>query len=147
MLAADVDIKVISETLGHSDTRITRDIYQPVLDGDQSTSRTFPRMTPPPQKQEEPETTAESACQHLHKAEPRSARTWPGFRLSTFVKVPQLAVHRRQVALGTALHALCAFRRWYVTGGRPTALATSAALTHHITDKKKDQVIKGLTWA
>ncbi|MFF4605921.1 tyrosine-type recombinase/integrase [Streptomyces sp. NPDC001339] len=32
MLAADVDIKVVSETLGHSDTRITRDIYQSVLD-------------------------------------------------------------------------------------------------------------------
>ncbi|AXG79372.1 site-specific integrase [Streptomyces paludis] len=32
MLAADIDIKVVSETLGHSDTRITRDIYQSVLD-------------------------------------------------------------------------------------------------------------------
>ncbi len=32
MLAAGVDIKVVSETLGHSDTRITRDIYQAVLD-------------------------------------------------------------------------------------------------------------------
>ncbi|MFD4256438.1 tyrosine-type recombinase/integrase [Streptomyces sp. NPDC058534] len=32
MLAAGVDIKVISETLGHSDTRITRDVYQAVLD-------------------------------------------------------------------------------------------------------------------
>jgi integrase len=32
MLAAGVDIKVVSETLGHSDTRITRDIYQTVLD-------------------------------------------------------------------------------------------------------------------
>ncbi|WP_203673449.1 MULTISPECIES: site-specific integrase [unclassified Streptomyces] len=32
MLAAGVDVKVVSETLGHSDTRITRDIYQSVLD-------------------------------------------------------------------------------------------------------------------
>ncbi|KIE28137.1 integrase [Streptomyces sp. MUSC 125] len=32
MLAAGVDIKVVSETLGHSDSRITRDIYQSVLD-------------------------------------------------------------------------------------------------------------------
>lgn len=32
MLSAGVDIKVVSETLGHSDTRITRDIYQSVLD-------------------------------------------------------------------------------------------------------------------
>lgn len=31
MLAADVDIKIVSDTLGHSDTRITRDIYQSVL--------------------------------------------------------------------------------------------------------------------
>ncbi|MFB7177678.1 tyrosine-type recombinase/integrase [Streptomyces sp. NPDC056257] len=32
MLAAGVDIKVVSETLEHSDSRITRDIYQSVLD-------------------------------------------------------------------------------------------------------------------
>ncbi|WP_019062505.1 tyrosine-type recombinase/integrase [Streptomyces prunicolor] len=32
MLAAGADIKVVSETLGHSDTRVTRDIYQSVLD-------------------------------------------------------------------------------------------------------------------
>ncbi|MGW1434711.1 tyrosine-type recombinase/integrase [Streptomyces griseus] len=32
MIAAGVDIKVVSETLGHSDSRITRDIYQSVLD-------------------------------------------------------------------------------------------------------------------
>ncbi|MGD6752958.1 tyrosine-type recombinase/integrase [Streptomyces sp. BH105] len=28
MLAADIDIKIVSDALGHSDTRITRDIYQ-----------------------------------------------------------------------------------------------------------------------
>ncbi|MBT2399392.1 tyrosine-type recombinase/integrase [Streptomyces sp. ISL-100] len=28
MLAADIDVKIVSDTLGHSDTRITRDIYQ-----------------------------------------------------------------------------------------------------------------------
>jgi integrase len=32
MLAAGVDVKVVSETLGHADTQITRDIYQAVLD-------------------------------------------------------------------------------------------------------------------
>ncbi|MFE9237991.1 tyrosine-type recombinase/integrase [Streptomyces sp. NPDC007007] len=74
MLAAGVDIKVVSETLGHSDTRITRDIYQSVLDdlardaaekvvqlvpharrrplaavenGERTTSPRRPRMTPP----------------------------------------------------------------------------------------------------
>lgn len=31
MLAADIDIKIVSDTLGHTDTRITRDIYQSVL--------------------------------------------------------------------------------------------------------------------
>jgi integrase len=31
MLAADIDIDIVSDTLGHSDTRITRDIYQSVL--------------------------------------------------------------------------------------------------------------------
>ncbi|TQE25356.1 site-specific integrase, partial [Streptomyces ipomoeae] len=31
MLAAGIDVKIVSDTLGHSDTRITRDIYQSVL--------------------------------------------------------------------------------------------------------------------
>ncbi|RPK93794.1 site-specific tyrosine recombinase XerC [Streptomyces sp. ADI98-10] len=31
MLAADIDLKIVSDTLGHSDTRITRDVYQSVL--------------------------------------------------------------------------------------------------------------------
>lgn len=31
MLAADIDIKIVSDTLGHRGTRITRDIYQSVL--------------------------------------------------------------------------------------------------------------------
>ncbi|WP_329146934.1 site-specific integrase [Streptomyces niveus] len=31
MLAADIDVKIVSDTLGHSDTRITRDIYQSVF--------------------------------------------------------------------------------------------------------------------
>ncbi|MGW3322524.1 tyrosine-type recombinase/integrase [Streptomyces virginiae] len=31
MLAAGVDVKIVSETLGHSDSRITRDIYQSVM--------------------------------------------------------------------------------------------------------------------
>jgi len=73
MLAAGVDIKVVSETLGHSDTRITRDTYQSVLDdlardaaekvvqlvpharkplavvkdGEQTAAPRRPRMTPP----------------------------------------------------------------------------------------------------
>lgn len=31
MLAAGIDVKIVSDTRGHSDTRITRDIYQSVL--------------------------------------------------------------------------------------------------------------------
>lgn len=31
MLAAGVDVKIVSDTLGHSATRITRDIHQSVL--------------------------------------------------------------------------------------------------------------------
>lgn len=31
MLAAGIDVKVVSDTLGHSDTRVTRDIYQSVF--------------------------------------------------------------------------------------------------------------------
>ncbi|MDX2935642.1 hypothetical protein [Streptomyces ipomoeae] len=31
MLAAGIDVKIVSDTLGHSDARITRDIYQSVL--------------------------------------------------------------------------------------------------------------------
>jgi hypothetical protein len=31
MLAAGIDVKTVSDMLGHSDTRITRDIYQSVL--------------------------------------------------------------------------------------------------------------------
>jgi integrase len=32
MLAAGIDVKVVSDTLGHSNTQITRDVYQAVLD-------------------------------------------------------------------------------------------------------------------
>lgn len=39
MLAAGIDVKVVSETLGHSDTQITRDIYRSVLDDPADGSR------------------------------------------------------------------------------------------------------------
>ncbi|MGW4034393.1 tyrosine-type recombinase/integrase [Streptomyces sp. NPDC004838] len=79
MLAAGVDIKVVSETLGHSDTRVTRDIYQAVLDDlardaaekvvqlvprarkpltvvkDTEAAVTLPRMTPPRKSKESAE--------------------------------------------------------------------------------------------
>ena len=60
MLAAGVDIKIVSETLGHSDSRITRDIYQSVMpkvaaEAAEATAAMVPRgaartpdPTPPP---------------------------------------------------------------------------------------------------
>ncbi|WP_370420295.1 tyrosine-type recombinase/integrase [Streptomyces sp. QH1-20] len=50
MLAAGVDIKIVSETLGHSDSRITRDIYQSVMpkvahDAAEATAAIVPRGT------------------------------------------------------------------------------------------------------
>ncbi|MFC5214333.1 tyrosine-type recombinase/integrase [Streptomyces coerulescens] len=48
MLAAGVDVKIVSETLGHSDSRITRDIYQSVMpaaarDAAEATAALVPR--------------------------------------------------------------------------------------------------------
>lgn len=63
MLAAGVDIKIVSETLGHSESRITRDIYQSVMpkaarDAAEATAAIVPRRTP---RTPEPEpTTAEA---------------------------------------------------------------------------------------
>ncbi|MBI0374707.1 site-specific integrase [Streptomyces albiflaviniger] len=56
MLAAGVDVKIVSETLGHSDSRITRDIYQSVMpqaafEAAEATARIVPRggsRTPTP---------------------------------------------------------------------------------------------------
>ncbi|WP_414168414.1 tyrosine-type recombinase/integrase [Streptoverticillium reticulum] len=50
MLAAGVDVKIVSETLGHGDSRITRDIYQSVLpkvgaEAAEATARMVPRAT------------------------------------------------------------------------------------------------------
>ena len=67
MLAAGVDIKVVSETPGHSDTRITGitgDIYQPALDDltrDAAAEKVVQlaphaRRPPPTVKDEEPTT-------------------------------------------------------------------------------------------
>ncbi|MFK0143714.1 tyrosine-type recombinase/integrase [Streptomyces griseus] len=49
MLAADIDIKIVSDTLGHSDTRITRDIYQSVLPHvGKSADEATAKLVPPP---------------------------------------------------------------------------------------------------
>ncbi|MFF4454966.1 tyrosine-type recombinase/integrase [Streptomyces goshikiensis] len=48
MLAAGVDVKIVSETLGHSDSRITRDVYQSIMpaaarDAAEATAALVPR--------------------------------------------------------------------------------------------------------
>lgn len=65
MLAANVDVKIVSETLGHSDSRITRDIYQSVMpkaaaEAAEATARMVPRgaaRTPTPPDDEPPADT------------------------------------------------------------------------------------------
>ena len=71
MLAAGVDIKIVSETLGHSDTRITRDIYQSVMpkaaqDAAEATASIVPRgaaRSPKEEAVEEPQRVAAEAPQ------------------------------------------------------------------------------------
>jgi integrase len=71
MLAAGVDVKVVSDTLGHSDTRITRDIYQSVLPevGKRAAEATA-KLVPLQRKAE-----AEQARKAAKKAREAQART------------------------------------------------------------------------
>ncbi|MFD9567688.1 tyrosine-type recombinase/integrase [Streptomyces sp. NPDC059994] len=74
MLAAGVDIKIVSETLGHSETRVTHDIYQSVMpkqaaDAAEATAAMVPRggvRRPAPEPDPDPaEPTAEQAAQSV----------------------------------------------------------------------------------
>ncbi|MFD7288958.1 hypothetical protein [Streptomyces sp. NPDC059863] len=78
MLAAGVDIRIVSETLGHSESRITRDIYQSVLpkaarEAAEATAAVVPRggtrrpEPTPPEETAEPrvEQVAQLALDHL----------------------------------------------------------------------------------
>ncbi len=78
MLAAGVDIKIVSETLGHSESRITRDIYQSVMpkaarEAAEATAAVVPRggtrrpEPTPPEATVEPrvEQVAQLALDHL----------------------------------------------------------------------------------
>lgn len=70
MLAAGGDVKVVSDTLGHSDTRITRDIYQSVFpqvtkDAAEATAK----LVPLPRKAE-----AEEAARKARKARKEAKR-------------------------------------------------------------------------
>ncbi len=70
MLAADIDIKIVSDTLGHSDTRITRDIYQSVLPHvGKNAAEATARLVPLRRKAE-----AEEAARRAEKARKKAER-------------------------------------------------------------------------
>ncbi len=74
MLAADIDIKIVSDTLGHSDTRITRDIYQSVLPHvGKSAAEATAKLVPLQRKAE-----AEKATRKAAKKEKKKARKAEG---------------------------------------------------------------------
>ncbi|GAA2676851.1 tyrosine-type recombinase/integrase [Streptomyces lunalinharesii] len=68
MLAADIDIKIVSDTLGHSDTRITRDIYQSVLPHVGKNAAEATAKLVPLQRKAEEEKAARKAAKAAKKA-------------------------------------------------------------------------------
>jgi site-specific recombinase XerD len=68
MLAADIDIKIVSDTLGHSDTRITRDIYQSVLPQVGKNAAEATAKLVPLQRKAEAEKAARKAAKAAKKA-------------------------------------------------------------------------------
>lgn len=69
MLAADIDIKIVSDTLGHSDTRITRDIYQSVLPHVGKSAAEATAKLVPLQRRADQEEQARKAAKEAKKAE------------------------------------------------------------------------------
>ncbi|MGW2276388.1 tyrosine-type recombinase/integrase [Streptomyces sp. NPDC001770] len=70
MLAAGIDVKIVSDTLGHSDTRITRDIYQSVLPHvGRSAAEATAKLVPLQRK-----TEAEEAARKAEKARKKAQR-------------------------------------------------------------------------
>lgn len=68
MLAAGVDVKVVSDTLGHSDTRITRDIYQSVLPQVGKNAAEATAKLVPLQRKAEAEQAAREAAKTVKKS-------------------------------------------------------------------------------
>ncbi|MET8324664.1 site-specific integrase [Streptomyces sp. NPDC005181] len=68
MLAAGIDVKVVSDTLGHSDTRITRDIYQSVLPHVGKSAAEATAKLVPLQRRTDAEQAARKAAKALKKA-------------------------------------------------------------------------------
>ncbi|KOG57860.1 integrase [Streptomyces virginiae] len=74
MLAADIDIKIVSDTLGHSDTRITRDIYQSVLPHVGKSAAEATAKLVPLQRKAEQEEQARKAAKKARQAEKAKAK-------------------------------------------------------------------------
>ena len=72
MLAADIDIKIVSDTLGHSDTRITRDIYQSVLPHVGKNAAEATAKLVPLQRKTEAEEEARKAAKTAKKAKDKA---------------------------------------------------------------------------
>ena len=68
MLAAGIDVKIVSDTLGHSDTRITRDIYQSVLPQVGKSAAEATAKLVPLQRKTEAEKAARKAAKGAKKA-------------------------------------------------------------------------------
>ncbi|WP_434593900.1 tyrosine-type recombinase/integrase [Streptomyces sp. A5-4] len=68
MLAAGIDVKIVSDTLGHSDTRITRDIYQSVLPHVGKNAAEATAKLVPLQRRTEAEQAARKAAKAAKKA-------------------------------------------------------------------------------
>ncbi|RYJ31422.1 integrase [Streptomyces sp. L-9-10] len=78
MLAADIDIKIVSDTLGHSDTRITRDIYQSVLPQVGKNAAEATAKLVPLQRKAEAEKAARKAAKAAKKAKAKKNRKGEG---------------------------------------------------------------------
>ncbi|WRZ57966.1 tyrosine-type recombinase/integrase [Streptomyces sp. NBC_01294] len=74
MLAADIDIKIVSDTLGHSDTRITRDIYQSVLPHVSKSAAEATAKLVPLQRKAEQEEQARKAAKKAKQAAKAKAK-------------------------------------------------------------------------
>ncbi|WP_019888337.1 tyrosine-type recombinase/integrase [Streptomyces purpureus] len=74
MLAADIDIKIVSDTLGHSDTRITRDIYQSVLPHVSKSAAEATAKLVPLQRKAEQEAQVRKAAKQAAKAKAKGKK-------------------------------------------------------------------------
>ncbi|MFJ2905523.1 tyrosine recombinase XerC [Streptomyces sp. NPDC087212] len=72
MLAAGIDVKIVSDTLGHSDTRITRDIYQSVLPHVGKSSAEATAKLVPLQRKAEAEKAARKVAKAAQKAKEKA---------------------------------------------------------------------------